>query len=61
MEEDIKKMDYFPFFDLTDDELYAESTQVENYVTIIIKNTYYISFHNQWWPYDGFESEPFLT
>jgi hypothetical protein len=45
-------MDYFPFFDLTDDELYAESTQVENFISILIGNIYYISWNNQWWPYD---------
>ena len=47
-------MDTFPFYTLTNDELYVETymewMRIEDYKEIIIGDTKYIAFNNQWYP-----------
>lgn len=43
-------MDAFPFYLLTDDELYFECTAIENYREVGVDGMRYIAWNNLWWP-----------
>jgi len=51
-------MDIFPFYSLTNDEVWFESTVVKNYMDICVAGEHYISWNNLWFPYANDDENP---